>query len=81
MNDCNHSKIKCMQCHRYITQGNVPITNAFAGPALARIKELELEVLKLKSDLECFQITDTREIVSPTNKAVMKGWPGGSTCA
>lgn len=59
MSDCNHESIKCMKCHRYvgIHEQVIPI-----APAIARIKELEMEVLMLKAQLEAFKLTDIKEI-------------------
>jgi hypothetical protein len=76
MNDCNHTNLKCMQCHRYVNQGNVPITNAFAGPAMARIKELEDQLLTANTKIEAMQ----KAMAVTRNMPPMKGWPGELLC-
>ena len=48
MCDCDHPKIKCMVCHRYVDSvpSTVPLNVA---PAIERIKELEGENAHLRN--------------------------------
>ena len=66
MSDCNHEKIKCMKCHRYvgISEQVVPTTEA-----IKRILELEGIIADLKIELASY----TRDTPPP----MRKGYPAG----
>jgi len=48
---CSHNQLRCVQCFADVNNINKPVTNAFARPALDRIKELESQVTILHAAL------------------------------
>lgn len=67
MSDCNHEKIKCMVCHRYVGVSDQVVPTA---AAIARIKELEGIVEDLQLELMQYE----RKTPPPISRG--KGYPG-----
>lgn len=74
MSDCNHEKIKCMKCHRYVGISDQVVPTA---EAVKRIQELEEEVRVLKANLKIEEKLNSDLTTRNTRPPMRKGYPGG----